>query len=210
MIIIGAKGFAIQLLTIFHQLDILNNLVFFDNINIENQKIFDRFEIIHSYDIAKTHFETIDKRFVLGIGNPQLRESLEIEFIKLGGTPHSIISPKSYIAPYQVNIGQGTTIISGSIIDNNVKIGKSCLINTNSTIGHDSVIGNYTEISPGVVISGNCQIGNNVFIGSNATILPKIIIGNNAIIAAGAVVIKNVSENTMVAGNPAVIKKQIQ
>lgn len=50
-------------------------------------------------------------------------------------------------------------------------------------------------------------IGNNVYIGTGVTILGPIHIGNNATIAAGSVVIHDVPDNCMVAGNPAVIKK---
>ena len=44
-------------------------------------------------------------------------------------------------------------------------------------------------------------------IGSNATILCGITIGENAMIGAGSVVTKDVAANTIVAGNPARLKK---
>jgi acetyltransferase-like isoleucine patch superfamily enzyme len=47
-------------------------------------------------------------------------------------------------------------------------------------------------------------------IGSNATILCGITIGENAMVGAGAVVTKDVAPNTIVAGNPAKIIKQIK
>jgi acetyltransferase-like isoleucine patch superfamily enzyme len=40
-------------------------------------------------------------------------------------------------------------------------------------------------------------------IGSNATIICGITIGENALIGAGAVVVKDVSANSVVVGNPA-------
>jgi acetyltransferase-like isoleucine patch superfamily enzyme len=46
-------------------------------------------------------------------------------------------------------------------------------------------------------------------IGSNATILCGITIGENALIGAGAVVTKDVPPNTVVAGSPARILKEI-
>ena len=53
-------------------------------------------------------------------------------------------------------------------------------------------------------------IGDNVWIGMNAVILKGVIIGENSIVAAGAVVSKSVPPNVVVAGNPAVIVKQLQ
>lgn len=52
-------------------------------------------------------------------------------------------------------------------------------------------------------------IGNNVWIGGNAIILPGVVIGNNVVVAAGSVVTKNIPDNALVAGNPAVIRKDI-
>lgn len=47
------------------------------------------------------------------------------------------------------------------------------------------------------------NIGNDVWIGGRVIILPGVTIGNNAVIAAGAVVTKDVPDNTLVAGVPA-------
>ena len=53
------------------------------------------------------------------------------------------------------------------------------------------------------------SIGNNVWIGGHSVILPGVTIGDGAVIAAGSVVTKSVSPRTLVAGNPAKIKKEI-
>ena len=47
-------------------------------------------------------------------------------------------------------------------------------------------------------------------IGSNATIMCGVTIGENAMVGAGAMVTKDVAPNTIVAGNPAKIIKQIK
>ena len=52
-------------------------------------------------------------------------------------------------------------------------------------------------------------IGNDVWVGANATILPGVTIGNCSIVAAGSIVTKDVPCGVLVAGNPAVIKKQL-
>ncbi len=53
-------------------------------------------------------------------------------------------------------------------------------------------------------------IGDNVEIHANATIIGGISVGNNSIIGAGAVVIKDVPDNAVVAGNPARIIKLLK
>ena len=52
-------------------------------------------------------------------------------------------------------------------------------------------------------------IKDNVWIGMNAVILKGVTIGENSIVAAGAVVSKDVPANVVVAGNPAVIVRQL-
>jgi maltose O-acetyltransferase len=53
------------------------------------------------------------------------------------------------------------------------------------------------------------KVEDNVWIGANATILPGVTIGKNSIVGAGAVVTKDVPENTIVGGNPAKVIRNI-
>ena len=58
-------------------------------------------------------------------------------------------------------------------------------------------------------IKAPVKIGSDCWIGANAIILPGVTIGNFVVVAAGAVVTKDIPSNVMVAGNPAVIKKEL-
>lgn len=59
------------------------------------------------------------------------------------------------------------------------------------------------------LVPGHIHIKKNAWIGANATILPGVTIGENAIVAAGAVVSKDVPDNTIVGGIPAKIIKSV-
>lgn len=203
MLVIGAKGFAIEVLEVLHQLDKDQELVFFDNINLNIHHVFNQFKVIHSFDEAEDYFKLTDSNFTIGIGGPQNRYELYNKFTKIGGKFVSTISPFSRIGHFENEINFGCNIMTGTIITNHVKIGIGNLINLNCTIGHDTVMGDFNELSPGVHISGNCKIGNYCNIGTNATILPKISLGDNVIVGAGAVVTKDILSNTLVAGVPA-------
>ena len=52
-------------------------------------------------------------------------------------------------------------------------------------------------------------IGNNVWVGAGATILKGVTIGDNAVVAAGSIVTSDVPPDTVVAGNPAKVVKQL-
>ena len=210
MLIIGAKGFAKEVLEVLFQNNDTSNIAFFDDVNDDiSGKLYDQFEVLKTLDEAKNYFKSVSSNFTIGIGNPVLRRMLFDKFTQLGGKFTSTISPKAIIGNFGNTIGDGSNIMSGTVITNDIRIGKGVIINLNCTIGHDCIIGEFVEISPSVGVSGNCTIGNFTTIGTNATILPKIKIGSNVIVAAGAVVTADVPDNCMIAGIPAIVKKQL-
>ena len=82
-------------------------------------------------------------------------------------------------------------------IGNNVMIGPNTLI---TTVGHPLSPKGRRQYH---AFAQPVRIGNDVWIGGNVTILPGVTIGNNVVVAAGAVVTKDVPDNTLVGGVPA-------
>ncbi|MED4796712.1 acetyltransferase [Priestia megaterium] len=113
--------------------------------------------------------------------------------------PSSTVSAKS-------SIEVGTVIMAGAVINPDTKIGRSCIINTASTIDHDCILQEGVHTSPGVHLGGTVKVGKRTWICIGATIINNINIGCDSVIAAGAVVTKDVPSNVLVAGVPAVIK----
>ncbi|MES2239797.1 MAG: acyltransferase [Bacteroidota bacterium] len=131
-----------------------------------------------------------------------------------------------------ISIGKNCELLYGVLLmtyGGNIKIGNSCSVNPytvlyghgNLTIGDNVLIAGHVLIIPAnhkfdnINIPINCQglkmkgivIKNNVWIGSGCRILDGVTIGEGAIIAAGAVVTKDVEENTIVGGVPAKLMK---
>lgn len=208
MIIIGAKGFAKEVLEIMHQKNELDGLVFYDDVNVDlPDLLYGTFPILRNEDQVQEHFEKFGRNFSIGIGGPQLRETLYKKFLQLGGEFTSTISSTSHIGNYGNDIAKGCNLMQNVVLTNDIILKKGVLINQMSSIGHDVTIGEFTEICPNVSISGNCEIGNHVFLGTGSIVLPKITIGDNTIIGAGAVVSKNLPDNCVAVGIPAKIIK---
>ncbi len=211
MLIVGTGGHALDTFDVLMQLNLHKDVCFFNNVDSDFKFNIDglqQYSIIRDLESLKTYF-SLNPHFILGIGNPKHRKQLSELMISCGGVPYNLISPKSIIGKLNNVIDQNTTIMTGVVITSNVTVGYGSLINTNALLTHDCVIGNYVEISPSVNLLGQCSIHDNAFIGSGAIILPKITIGKNAVVAAGSVVTKDVPPFTMVAGNPAIIKKSL-
>lgn len=210
MLIIGAKGFAKEILEILHQRGQTDDLYFYDDIYTDEcEKLYGKYPIINSEDEAIQFFKNISRQFALGVGNPKIRYKLFEKFSEFNGVFTSTISKYAEIGSFNVKIEEGCNILSGVKISNDVIIAKGTMIYYNSIITHDVKIGEFCEISPDVKLLGRCKIGDFVQIGAGSIIFPDVQIGDNSIIAAGSVVRKNVPENVMVAGVPAVIKKQL-
>ncbi|MGJ8551133.1 NeuD/PglB/VioB family sugar acetyltransferase [Winogradskyella wichelsiae] len=206
MIIVGAKGFAKEVLQIVSvDMGLLDkNIVFFDNVSKDLPlKIYDRFTILRSFEAVKRYLSNSeDKSFVLGLGQPKLRQNLYQEFLLLGAEPISLYSKNSEIGDFDVKIGKATSILSGVKISNSVELGKGCLVYYNSIITHDCIIGDFVELSPNATILGRCCIGDYTILGASSVILPDVTIGKNVIVGAGTIVLKDIPDNCTVVGVP--------
>jgi UDP-3-O-[3-hydroxymyristoyl] glucosamine N-acyltransferase len=101
-----------------------------------------------------------------------------------------------------VEIGANTCIdkgfIKNTIIEGEVKIDN--LVH----IGHSVTIGKKSLITAGVIIAGSVEIGDNVWLSPGVTVLNNIFIGSNSFVGIHSVVIRNVKENAIVFGTPAI------
>ena len=101
-----------------------------------------------------------------------------------------------------VEIATGCTIDRGSIDD--TVIGKNTYIDNQVHIAHNVKIGDDCMIAGQVGFAGSSTIGNNVSIGGQAGISGHLKIGNNVKIGGGSGVVKDIEDNQIVMGYPAV------
>jgi len=175
MLIVGAKGFAKELLDVFFTLGQTENIVFFDNVSKEvPDLLFNQFLVLKTKEEVKSNFFHQDNHFVLGLGNPHFRSQMTLLFESWGGILTSIISPAANIGNFDVTIGAGATILAQSTISNTTYIGKGLLMYSNAIITHDCVLGDFVELSPGATLLGHCYIGAHSHIGANATVLTHV------------------------------------
>lgn len=204
MLIIGASGFAKEILEILHRKGETSDVVFFDDVNTEmTDTLFGKFPVLKNEAQVKEFFELKGNTFAIGIGNPTLRQKMYSKFKNLGGECVTLLSCRANIGTHEVSIGEGAIIMSGVNVSNSVRIGKGTMVYYNSNITHDCIIGDFVEISPSVNVLGRVEVGSFSNLGTSCTILPDVKIGNHVIVGAGAVVTKDVADHSVVVGMPA-------
>ncbi len=134
------------------------------------------------------------------IKSPAKRVALFEKLKKLGAKFPSIISPKAYVSK-SAEIGEGTIIMHGAIVNTLARVGKNCIINTSSLIEHNAVIEDHCHISTGAIINGGTRVRMNTFIGSNSVTRENIEIGRNSIIGCGIRVTCSLPENSITKEN---------
>jgi acetyltransferase-like isoleucine patch superfamily enzyme len=184
-----------------------------------NKNIFDRMrsgEPIRLDDAEYSKIQTVVNRTIKL--NSTLNTSEDIEVIRKNLSEiigKEIDASTIIFVPFYTNFGKFITIgknvfinhacsfldMGGITIEDNVLIGpKVNLVTENHPL---NTTDRKTLICKPIVIKRNAWIG------AAATILPGVTIGENSVVAAGAIVTKNVPDNTVVAGVPAKIVKDL-
>jgi len=127
--------------------------------------------------------------------------------------------PKSseVIPPFHCD--HGSSIIIGENVSINynctmldegyIKIGNHVLIGPNCSFYTPQHPKDYIQRRNPVETGHPITIGDDTWLGGNVTVCPGVKIGSRCIIAAGSVVAKDIPDDCMAAGNPAVVKKKL-
>lgn len=134
-------------------------------------------------------------------------EEIQVIFSELTGK--QVDKTFGMFPPFYTDCGKNITVGKNVFINSGCRFQDQggISIGDGTLIGHNVVLATLNHgISPDErhdLFPAPIHIGKNVWIGANATVLPGVTIGDNAVIAAGAVVTKDVPENTVAAGVPA-------
>ena len=197
LVILGAGSFARE---VYHHLaDSKNNYTvsFYDDTPDSMDTIFGSPVIDNPKKLSKL---SSDHKFIVGVGNPDTKQSLVKIALKSGIKPApAYVHEKSLVQ--DAELGLGGVVCPNTVITTNVKV-RDFTLNLGVTIGHDSVIGEYTNVSPGLIFLG-IAIGNKCDLGTNSSIIPNLKIADSTIIRAGACLTKTITESGVYVGIPA-------
>lgn len=140
---------------------------------------------------------------VCAIGNSKAREAIYNRLKNNYCLEPATLTDPTVICGKGSRIGAGSICCAGTILTVNVQVGDGCIVNLNSTIGHDSVLENYSTLHPGVSVSGKVVIGRRSLLGTGTKVIQGLKIEPDTTIGAGAVVIHDIKESGTYVGIPA-------
>lgn len=104
-----------------------------------------------------------------------------------------------------VQIGDGTVIMAGAVVNSGSQIGPFCIVNTKASLDHDGRMGSFASLAPGATAGGNVEIGDFSAISLGASIIQGVRIGCHTVIGAGAVVVRDIPDRVVAFGVPAAV-----
>ena len=198
LLIIGAGGHGRVVADIALKMNQWQQIAFLDD--DENTKSSMEIDVIGKSNDAFTYISDYD--ILVAIGDNKTREKIQSQLKKAGANIPALIHPSATIGE-MVEVGAGTVVMAGVVINCCSKIGEGCIVNTGATIDHDNVIEEYVHISPGVHLAGTVGIGKGSWMGIGSVVSNNINITSGCMVGAGAVVVRNITEVGTYVGVPA-------
>lgn len=157
-------------------------------------------EVIGTSDDVFKHIDEYE--IFVGIGNNATRQRIH-EMLETVGASIPVLIHSNAVIGNQVEIGNGTAVMAGVVVNCCTKIGKGCIINTGSTIDHDNCIEDFVHVSPGSHLAGTVKVGTGTWLGIGSVVSNNITITNGCKVGAGSVVVKDIIEPGVYVGTPA-------
>jgi sugar O-acyltransferase (sialic acid O-acetyltransferase NeuD family) len=146
-----------------------------------------------------------DALFVNAIGSSRSHVR-RAEIVQSTGLPierfATLVHPGASVS-VRAEMGRGCCISFGACIAGRVRMHDHVWIGPGCVIGHDSVLEDNAIMAPRATLSGSVRLGAGCYVGSCAVIREGLTVGAGALVGMGAVVLRDLMNASVVAGNPA-------
>lgn len=165
-------------------------------------------EVVLNVPIISSYKQLLDTDingccFAVSIGDNILRNTYANKIREKGGITPNLIHPQAIISKYADISTDGVHVNANAFIHTKAKIESDCIISPNATVSHHSIVKKGSIISIGAIVGAYSIIGEYTLLGMNATTInKKINIGNNTVVGINSAIIKDIPNNSIIAGVP--------
>lgn len=142
---------------------------------------------------------------LVAIGNNYIRQSKLQALLEQGAQLPVLIHPSAIVSRY-AEVGAGSVLFAGAVVNVDCRIGMGVIINTAASIDHDCVLEDAVHISPGARLAGGVCVGERSWVGIGASVKQLVEIGSGVTVGAGAVVVSNMPDGCVAVGVPARVR----
>lgn len=192
MVLYGASGHCRVVIDIVEALGLPIEFIVDDNPNITK---------LLGYEVRRNTGKYGDAIITIGQNwtRKHVYEQIEVDRYEKAVHPTAIFSPHA-------QIGDGSVVMQGAIIQSCATIGNHCIVNTGASVGHDVKIGDFVHVASHATITGGVTIGEGTWIGAGSVIRQGVHIGAWTMIGAGSVVVDDIPDGVVAYGSKCVVR----
>ena len=146
---------------------------------------------IASQDLAPG---AIDIVFAIGYSNMRARRAALDRVRAAGYALQGVVHPRAIVEP-GAKVGEGSIVLGGAVLDQQVEIGVACFIDIGVRLGAGTVIGDGNYLSSGTSTGSRVRMGDDCFIGMDVTITTDVEVGSRLFINAKSLVPRNLGSD---------------
>jgi len=140
---------------------------------------------------------------VIAVGNNFQREKLVDALIsRFENLKFPKIVDKSAVICPKAEVGEGAVLMPGTVLGVQSSVGSFCIMNTSSSLDHESTMSDFSSLGPGANVAGKVAIGARTAIMMNSSVAQNVVVGEDCVVGANSFVATDVPRNSLSMGVP--------
>jgi sugar O-acyltransferase (sialic acid O-acetyltransferase NeuD family) len=118
----------------------------------------------------------------------------------------TVVHPSAWVSP-SATLGEGSLVLAGAVVNAACRVGIHCIINTKSSLDHESEMEPFASILPGVTTGGGVKIGSFSCVCAGSILSHRVAIGRHTVVGAGSTVLTDLPSEVLAFGTPAKVHR---